>query len=84
VERAIAHVIAKRRIAAHPRALGLRCRDLIADAFANHLSLELSEREQHVASIAIAERRAQHARTLSSRMKWFSSAKCSSTRFSVG
>jgi hypothetical protein len=33
-------VVAKRRHPAHPHALGLRCRDLVADALAGDLTLE--------------------------------------------
>ena len=48
-------VIAKRREPAHPHALGLRGSDLVADALAGDLALELRERQQHV------ERQPAHA-----------------------
>ena len=41
-------VVAERHIAAHPHALGLRRGDLVANALARDLALELGEREQHV------------------------------------
>src|SRR6202030_3260992 len=41
-------VVAERHIAAHPHALGLRRGDLVANALAGDLALELGEREQHV------------------------------------
>src|SRR5438477_11300009 len=47
-ERALARVIAQRHIAAHPHALLLRGGDLVADAFAGDLALELGEGQQHV------------------------------------
>lgn len=36
-------VVSERDIPAHPHALGLRRRDLVADAFARDLTLELGE-----------------------------------------
>ena len=51
---AVLDVIAERHVAAHPHALLLRRRDLVADALAGDLALELGEREQHV------ERQAPH------------------------
>jgi hypothetical protein len=45
---AVLDVIAERRQAPHPHALLLRGRDLVADALAGHLALELREREQHI------------------------------------
>ena len=45
---AVPDVVAERDVAAHPHALGLRRRDLVADALAGDLALELGEREQHV------------------------------------
>ena len=53
---AILDIVAERWQAAHPHALLLRCRDLVADALAGHLSLELREGEQHV------QRQSAHAR----------------------
>src|SRR5207302_9394686 len=53
-ERALVGVIAKRDIAAHPHALLLRRGDLVADAFAGHLPLELGQGQQHM------ERQAPH------------------------
>ncbi len=47
-ELAIAHRVAERRHAAHPHPLLLRCRDLVADALAGELALELGEGEEHV------------------------------------
>src|SRR6202040_1783405 len=47
-ERALACVIAQRHIAAHPHALFFRRGDLVADAFAGDLPLELSKRQQHI------------------------------------
>ena len=44
----VLHVVAKRRQAAHPHALLLGSGDLVADAFAGDLPLELGEGEQHV------------------------------------
>ena len=41
-------LVAKRHNAAHPHALGLGGRDLVADALARHLALELGEGQQHV------------------------------------
>ena len=41
-------VVAKRHSAAHPHALGLGGRDLVADALARHLALELREGQEHV------------------------------------
>ncbi len=41
-------VVAKRHIAAHPHALGLRRGDLVANALAGDLALELGEGKQHV------------------------------------
>jgi hypothetical protein len=41
-------VVAERHIAAHPHALLLRRGDLVANALARDLALELGEREQHV------------------------------------
>jgi hypothetical protein len=38
----------ERHIAAHPHALFLRRGDLVANALAGDLALELGEREQHV------------------------------------
>src|SRR6201988_1614927 len=53
-ERALAGIVAERRIAAHPHALLLRCADLVADAFTGDLTLELGKGQQHV------ERQAPH------------------------
>src|SRR5690242_903279 len=47
-ERALVGVIAQRDISAHPHALLLRCGDLVANAFAGDLPLELSKRQQHI------------------------------------
>src|ERR1700737_1128710 len=47
-ERALARVIAERHIAAHPHALLLRRGDLVADAFAGDLALELGKGPQHI------------------------------------
>ncbi|MBV6414927.1 MAG: hypothetical protein OMOMHJEC_02763 [Xanthomonadales bacterium] len=47
-ELALDHVIAKRRHAAHPHALGLAGGDLVPDALAGDLALELREGEQDV------------------------------------
>src|SRR5208337_427851 len=47
-ELSVLHVVAKRRLAAHPQALLLRSGDLVADAFARDLAFELGERQQHV------------------------------------
>ncbi|NKA76334.1 hypothetical protein GO285_05304 [Ralstonia solanacearum] len=44
----VEHVIAQWRHAAHPHALALARRDLVADALARHLALELREGQQHV------------------------------------
>src|SRR5262245_61665820 len=41
---AIFHIIPERRHAAHPQAFFLRCGDLVADPFTDHLPLELGER----------------------------------------
>ena len=43
-------VVAEGRLAAHPQALLLRGGDLVADALARDLALELRERQQHVES----------------------------------
>src|ERR1700730_18723653 len=51
---AVLDVVAERYVAAHPHALLLRRRDLVADALAGDLALELGEGEQHV------ERQAPH------------------------
>ena len=48
-------VVAERRLAAHPKSLLLRRRDLVADALARNLALELGEGQQHV------ERQPPHA-----------------------
>ena len=40
---AVAHVVAERRRAAHPHALAARGGELVADALADHLALELGE-----------------------------------------
>src|ERR1700737_2777237 len=53
-ERALARVIAQRHIAAHPHALFLRGGDLVADAFAGDLPLELGKGQQNI------ERQAPH------------------------
>jgi len=53
-ERALAGIIADRHIAAHPHSLFLRGGDLVADAFAGDLALELGEGQQHI------ERQAPH------------------------
>ncbi len=45
---ALGHVVPERWHAAHPHALALAGCDLVADAFARHLTLELRERQQHV------------------------------------
>ncbi len=45
---AVGHVIAEGRIAAHPDALLLGGRELVADTLAGDLTLELGERQQHV------------------------------------
>jgi hypothetical protein len=45
---AIPAVIAERHHAADPQSLSLRGRDLVADALAGHLALELGKGEQHV------------------------------------
>ena len=45
---AVAHVVAERRGAAHPHALAPRRGELVADALADHLALELGEAEQDV------------------------------------
>jgi hypothetical protein len=45
---ALAAVIAERHHAADPQSLSLRGRDLVADALAGHLALELGKRGQHV------------------------------------
>src|SRR2546421_775604 len=47
-ERALVGVIAQRHIAAHPHALFLRGGDLVADAFAGDLALELGKGRQHI------------------------------------
>src|SRR5437764_4112992 len=47
-ERALVGVIAQRDISAHPHALLLRGGDLVADALAGDLPLELSKRQQHI------------------------------------
>src|SRR5262245_60319270 len=52
---AVFHVVSKWRHAAHPHALLLGGRDLVAHSLANDLALELSERQQHV------EREPSHA-----------------------
>jgi hypothetical protein len=44
----LTHVVAERHVATHPHAPFARRRHLVADAFANHLALELREREQDV------------------------------------
>ena len=46
--------VAERRHTAHPHPLLLRSGDLVADAFAGHLALELGKGQQHV------ERQAAH------------------------
>ena len=45
---ALDHVITERWMAPHPHAFLSRCRDLVADALAGHLTLELGEGEQDV------------------------------------
>jgi len=45
---AVLDVVAERHVAAHPHALLLRRRDLVADALAGDLALELGEGEEHV------------------------------------
>jgi hypothetical protein len=47
-ERPLVGVIAQRYIPAHPDALFLRCGDLIADALAGDLALELGKGQQHI------------------------------------
>src|SRR5438309_12096937 len=47
-ERALGRVVAKRHVAAHPHALLLRRGDLVANAFAGDLALELRKGQQHV------------------------------------
>src|SRR5439155_4707323 len=47
-ERALVRVIAERDVAAHPHALLLRRGDLVANAFAGDLALELGKGQQHV------------------------------------
>ncbi len=44
----VLHVVAERRHAAHPHALLLRGRDLVADALAGDLALELGEGKQDI------------------------------------
>lgn len=39
----VSHLVTERHHAADPEPLALRCRDLVADALARHLSLELSK-----------------------------------------
>ena len=41
-------LVAKRHSAPHPHALGLGGRNLVADALARHLALELGEGQEHV------------------------------------
>src|SRR5271156_4752605 len=53
-ERALARVVAKRDIAAHPHSPLLRRGDLIADPFAGDLALELGKGQPHI------ERQAAH------------------------
>src|SRR5712672_2463597 len=53
-ELSIHRVIAERRLATHPHALLLGCRDLVTDALAGDLALELSERQENI------ERQAAH------------------------
>ncbi len=48
----VSGVVAERRCAAHPHALALGCRDLVPDALAGDLTLELGERQQDVQSQA--------------------------------
>src|ERR1700730_1476026 len=45
---AVAHLVPERHQAAHPDTLALGGGDLVADALAGHLPLELREREQDV------------------------------------
>src|SRR5712691_8795382 len=47
-ERALARVVAERRVTAHPHALLLRGGDLVADPFAGDLPLELGKGQQHI------------------------------------
>src|SRR6202022_3653260 len=47
-ERALVGVIAQRHIAAHPHALLLGGRDLVANAFTGDLPLELGKGQQHI------------------------------------
>src|ERR1700757_1303440 len=56
-ELAILYPIAERRDAAHPHPLLLRGGDLVADALANDLALELGKRQQHIEGQAPHRRR---------------------------
>src|SRR5947209_13205048 len=56
-EFAILYPIAERRHAAHPHPLPFRGGDLVADALANNLALELGERQQHIKGQAPHRRR---------------------------
>src|SRR5258706_7587317 len=47
-ELAIGQIVAQRQLTAHPHALALGGRDLVADALTRHLTLELSEGEQYI------------------------------------
>jgi hypothetical protein len=47
-QRALARIIAERHVAPHPHTLLLRGGDLVADALAGDLPLELRERQQHI------------------------------------
>src|ERR1019366_9319283 len=53
-ELAVTHLVAERDHAPHPHALALGGRNLVADALAGYLALELREREQDI------ERQAPH------------------------
>src|SRR5271154_1646667 len=46
----LVNVVSQRARASHPHSLALGGRDLVADALADHLTLELRERQQHVES----------------------------------
>src|SRR5690349_14994699 len=54
-ETSVLQTIAERHAATHPHALGLRGRNLVTDALAGDLALELGEGEKHV------QRQASHA-----------------------
>src|SRR5271170_3719811 len=44
----LVNVVSQRARASHPHSLALGAGDLVADALADHLTLELRERQQHV------------------------------------